>query len=210
MADKESGILRLFGQPMTCLLKNNEDGCFELRAPGIGLYDLPPAPGTHIKPGSMVGYLTQMRKYYYLLVPDGCHGIVTHVYVNSRKQRVEYGQPLLIVSPKAEAGVLTEIRTRDETGETDLEVPEATSVILSPTDGIFYRRPNPQSPPYVDVGSIVTQGTVLALVEVMKCFNPIVYTGEPNLPNKGRITRILASDGAEVKHGGVLFWVEPA
>lgn len=209
MANKENPIIRLIGQPMTCLAKNRQDGCFELLAPAVGLYDFPPAPGTYIAPGSPIGYLTQMRRYYHLLVPDGCHGIVTHLHVTSRKQRVEFGQPLITVSPRAETGVLTEIRIEDKAKVADLELPKGTSVILSPTDGIFYRRPNPQSPPYVEVGSIVTQGTVLALVEVMKCFNPIVYAGEPQLPPKAKVSRILASDGAEVKHGEVLFWVEP-
>jgi len=209
MPGADSEIIRLIGQPMTCLLKNKEDGCFELRSPAVGLYDLPPAPGTYIKPGSMVGYLTQMRKYYHLLVPEGCHGIVTQLCVSTRKQRVQFGEPLVVVSPRAEVGVLSEIRTQQQE-RMALEIPEGTSPIFSPTDGIFYRRPNPQSPPYVEVGSIVTQGSVLALVEVMKCFNPIVYPGEPQLPKKARISRILASDGSEVKHGQVLFWVEPA
>ncbi|HVP57169.1 MAG TPA: biotin/lipoyl-containing protein, partial [bacterium] len=92
----------------------------------------------------------------------------------------------------------------------DEGVPEGMFGVRSPTDGIFYRRANPQSPAYVEEGAVVCQGAVLALVEVMKCFNPIVYAGEPELPPRGRIVRIAAKDTTEVKHGVLLFVVEPA
>jgi acetyl-CoA carboxylase biotin carboxyl carrier protein len=82
--------------------------------------------------------------------------------------------------------------------------------VKSPTDGIFYLRANPQSPSYVEEGAIVTQGTTLALVEVMKCFNPILYPGEPEFPAKGTIFKIANKDSTEVKHGQVLFIIEPA
>jgi acetyl-CoA carboxylase biotin carboxyl carrier protein len=89
-------------------------------------------------------------------------------------------------------------------------VPEGMYGVRSPTDGIFYRRANPQSPDYVEEGSVVTQGAVLALVEVMKCFNPIVYAGEPALPARGRVARIIAKDATEVKHGALLMIIEQA
>jgi biotin carboxyl carrier protein len=57
---------------------------------------------------------------------------------------------------------------------------------------------------------VVTQGAVLALVEVMKCFNPIVYAGEPALPARGRVARIIAKDATEVKHGALLMIIEQA
>jgi hypothetical protein len=44
----------------------------------------------------------------------------------------------------------------------------------------------------------------------MKCFNPIVYSGEPEFPHRARIVRIAAQDSTEVKHGTVLYVVEPA
>ena len=81
--------------------------------------------------------------------------------------------------------------------------------VRSPTDGIFYRRPNPQSPAYVEKGSTVSQGSVLALVEVMKCFNPIVYAGEPEFPAQAKIVRVIPEDTTEVKHGDTLVIVEP-
>jgi acetyl-CoA carboxylase biotin carboxyl carrier protein len=177
----------------------------------VGLFDLPPAAGTFLMPGSFVGYLTRMRRYYHLLMPEGHHGVVTQLHVSDRKQRVEYGQPLFTVSAKAEAGLTTEFeKIEANTGKTDEGIPEGMFGVRSPTDGIFYRRANPQSPPYVEEGAVVEHGSVLALVEVMKCFNPILYPGEPEFPPRARIVRAVIKDATEVKHGSVIFVVEPA
>jgi hypothetical protein len=39
--------------------------------------------------------------------------------------------------------------------------------------------------------------------------NPILYPGEPEFPARARIVRALAEDTTEVKHGSVIFVVEP-
>jgi biotin carboxyl carrier protein len=211
MQHKESDLVRLIGQAKTCLVRQSQDldGHFDILSPGVGLYDMAPAAGTYVTPGSFVGYLTIIRRYFHLLVPEGHHGIVTHLHVASRKQRVEYAQPLLTVSAKAEAGLTTEFAIMEaETPTADEGVPEDMFGIRSPTDGIFYRRANPKSPAYVEEGAHVTRGTVLALVEVMKCFNPIVYPGEPEFPATGKVVRIISDDATEVKHGALLFIIQ--
>lgn len=213
MQPKDTEIVRLIGDPKTCLVRESgeKDGHFDILAPGVGLFDMPPAAGTYLMPGSFVGYLTVMRRYFHLLMPEGHHGVVTHLHVSDRKQRVEYGQALFTVSAKAEAGLTTEFeKIEADTGRADEGIPEGMFGVRSPTDGIFYRRANPQSPPYVEEGATVEQGSVLALVEVMKCFNPILYPGEPEFPQRARIVRAMVEDATEVKHGSVIFVVEPA
>jgi acetyl-CoA carboxylase biotin carboxyl carrier protein len=213
MQPKDTELVRLIGDGMTCLVRESEDqdGHFDILAPGIGLFDMPPAVGTYLMPGSFVGYLTVMRRYFHLLMPEAHHGVVTHLYVSDRKHRVEYGQPLFTVSAKAEAGLTTEFERIDPgSAAVDEDIPEGMFGVRSPTDGIFYRRANPQSPPYVEEGAVVEQGSVLALVEVMKCFNPILYPGEPEFPARARVVRAAVEDTTEVKHGSVIFVVEPA
>jgi biotin carboxyl carrier protein len=213
MAGKNTGLVRLVGEPRTCLVRESADqkGVFDVASPAIGLFDLPPAVGTFVRPGSFVGYLTVMRRYYHLMVPEGRHGVVTEVHISARKQRVEFGQRLFTVSPEVASGlVLGTEKAGSVASASDEGVSEGMFGVKSPTDGIFYRRANPQSPAYVEEGTVVTHGTVLALVEVMKCFNPIVYPGEPEFPARGRIVRITTKDTTEVKHGAVLFVVEPA
>ena len=213
MQYKDTEIVRLIGEPRTCLVKESDDkdGHFDILSPGVGLFDMPPAPGAFLMPGSFVGYLTVMRRYFHLLMPEGHHGVVTRLHVTDRKQRVEYGQALFTVSATAEAGLITEFKKIEAgAGTADEGVPEGMFGVRSPTDGIFYRRPNPQSPPYVEEGAIIEQGSVLALVEVMKCFNPIVYPGEPEFPPRARVVEARVKDSAEVKHGSLIFIVEPA
>jgi biotin carboxyl carrier protein len=211
MAHKETDLVRLIGDSRTCMVRESrdKDGHFDILSPGVGLYDLAPAAGTYLTPGSFVGYLTVMRRYFHLLVPEGHHGVVTHLHVANRKQRVEYGQPLFTVSPQAETGLTTEFARMDaEAAVSEEGIPEGMFGLRSPTDGIFYRRANPQSPSYVEEGQEVSRGDVLALVEVMKCFNPIVYPGEPEFPARGRIVRAVPKDTTEVKHGSILFIIQ--
>jgi acetyl-CoA carboxylase biotin carboxyl carrier protein len=212
MAGRDTDLVRLIGDPKTCLVRerSGEKGVFDILSPAIGLFDLPPAVGTFVRPASHVGYLTVLRRYYHLVVPEGHHGVVTQVHVSVRKQRVEFGEPLFTVSPEAASGALAFEKAESAAAGQDAGVPEGMFAVKSPTDGIFYRRANPQSPAYVEEGAVVEHGAVLGLVEVMKCFNPIVYAGEPEVPARGRIARIIANDTTEVKHGAVLFLVEPA
>ncbi len=213
MQPKDTEIVRLIGDSKTCLVResSDKDDHFDISAPGVGLFDIPPAVGTFLLPGSFVGYLTVMRRYFHLLMPEGHHGVVTRLHVADRKQRVEYGQALFTVSAKAEAGLTTEFRKIEaDTSQADDGIPEGMFGVRSPTDGIFYRRANPQSPSYIEEGALVEQGSVMALVEVMKCFNPILYPGEPEFPPRARVVRAMTEDATEVKHGSVIFVVEAA
>ena len=79
---------------------------------------------------------------------------------------------------------------------------------LGTDTSVFYRRPSPDSPPYVEVGSQVSMGGMLGLVEIMKCFHHITYGG-PGLPEGGEIVKILAEDASEVRFGQALFHVKP-
>ena len=213
MTAKDVDLHSLIGNPRTCLVKGSEEaeGSFDVLSPGIGLYDRPPSVGSFVKPGSFAGYLTVLRRYFHLLIPEGHRGMVTDLRVFNRKQRIEYGQVLFRFSPAAHAALGADLDKTGTGADTSVEgIPEGMFGVKSPTDGIFYRKPNPQSPSYVEVDSLVSTGTVLGLIEVMKCFNPIVYPGQPEFPPQARIKRIVPGDASEVKHGSLLLVVEPA
>ena len=212
MAQREHDMLRLMGEPRTCTVKEvaGHKGHFDVLSPGVGLFDLPPAVGTFLQPGSFVGYLTVLRRYFHLMLPENHHGVVTEHFITTRKHKVEYGERLFRVSPESAslADAVHDLEEAEAGAATD-DIPEGMFGVRSPTDGIFYRRANPQSPTYAEEGDVITQGATLGLVEVMKCFNPIVYPGEPEFPHEARIVKIAAEDSAEVKHGTVLYIVEP-
>ncbi|MER3525342.1 MAG: acetyl-CoA carboxylase, biotin carboxyl carrier protein [Ignavibacteria bacterium] len=75
--------------------------------------------------------------------------------------------------------------------------------IRSPIVGTFYRAPAPDAPPFVQVGSMVDQGTVLCIVEAMKLMNEI----ESDVA--GKVAQILVENGQPVEYGQVLFLIEP-
>lgn len=78
-------------------------------------------------------------------------------------------------------------------------VDDKAHVVTSPFVGTFYRKPNPDSAPYVQVGDKVDKGQVLCIVEAMKLMNEI----EADVA--GVVTAILVEDGAVVEYGQPLF-----
>lgn len=77
-----------------------------------------------------------------------------------------------------------------------------TEYITSPMPGVFYRRSDPEEPPYVKEGDVVSEGDVVGLVGVMKNFHEI--KAETN----GTVSRIVADDEQEVEAGDDLIELE--
>ena len=76
--------------------------------------------------------------------------------------------------------------------------------IKSPMIGTFYRRPAPDKPLLADVGTEVSPGKVVCIIEAMKLFNEI----ESEV--KGTIVKVLVEDASPVEYDQPLFLVEPA
>ena len=75
--------------------------------------------------------------------------------------------------------------------------------IKSPLLGIFYRSPKPGAPPFIEVGSRVSEDDTVCLVEVMKLYNTV------KAGLKGRIVKICAENNQMVEYNQTLFLVEP-
>ncbi len=76
-------------------------------------------------------------------------------------------------------------------------------VAKSPIVGTFYRAPDPNSPPYVNVGDHVGKGQVLCIIEAMKLMNEI------EAEVAGTVTRIHPESGQPVQYGDPLFSLRP-
>lgn len=83
--------------------------------------------------------------------------------------------------------------------EVDADHPGA---VTSPMVGVAYLSPEPTSAPFVTIGSKVTQGQTLMLIEAMKTYNQI------KAPRAGTVTRILVESGTPVEFGEPLMIVE--
>lgn len=74
--------------------------------------------------------------------------------------------------------------------------------IKSPIVGTFYRAPAPDADAYIQVGEMITSGTVLCIVEAMKLMNEI----ESDV--SGKIVKILVENGKPVEYNQPLFLIE--
>ena len=76
--------------------------------------------------------------------------------------------------------------------------------IKSPIIGTFYRKPAPDKPMFVEVGSTIGKGDVLCVIEAMKLFNEI----ESEV--SGKIVKVLVDDSSPVEFDQPLFLVDPS
>lgn len=80
--------------------------------------------------------------------------------------------------------------------------PLHTVDVVTPTLGVFYRRPSPDAEPFVAEGDVVNEDDQIGLLEVMKLYTPVVAGVS------GKVVEILASDAALVEHGQVLMRID--
>jgi len=75
-------------------------------------------------------------------------------------------------------------------------------VVPSPMVGTAYWSPEPGAKPFIEVGTRVTAGQTLLIIEAMKTMNQI-----PS-PRAGTVTQILIEDGQPVEFGEPLVIIE--
>lgn len=75
-------------------------------------------------------------------------------------------------------------------------------IITSPIVGTYYRSPNPEAGPFVNVGDRVSKGKVLCIIEAMKLMNEIESDVD------GVIVTIYPQNGQPVEYGEKLFAVK--
>jgi acetyl-CoA carboxylase biotin carboxyl carrier protein len=75
--------------------------------------------------------------------------------------------------------------------------------VKSPMVGTFYAQPEPGAKPYVTVGTRISKGQVLCIIEAMKIMNEIESEFD------GVVREICVQDGHPVEYGQVLFRIDP-
>ncbi|SRR5258708_6808648 len=76
--------------------------------------------------------------------------------------------------------------------------------VTSPFVGSFYRSSSPDTPPFVEVGSVVLPGQALCIIEAMKLMNEI------EAECAGTVTEVFAQNGKSVEFGQKLFRIKKA
>ncbi|MEX0893181.1 MAG: acetyl-CoA carboxylase biotin carboxyl carrier protein, partial [Gemmatimonadota bacterium] len=90
------------------------------------------------------------------------------------------GQPMAMMqAPAQQAGALAPAASgsagADEAGAAPAKEAPASNLVdvKSPMVGTFYRAPAPEAPSYVEVGSAVSKGQTLCILEAMKLMNEL-------------------------------------
>lgn len=171
------------------LVIERDDGVEVLAAPAPGRVRLSARRGETLVAGSRAGVLTRNTRAFDLVVPEGVHGQLREILSADPLAACAYGTPIAVLGA-VEAAPLGHPAMQGD-GGTDW-------IVRAPSHGTFYLRPAPGQPPYSVPGQRVARGAVLGLVEVMKCFSPILFD-PPSEGQAGRVTEVLARDGAEVR-----------
>jgi len=167
----------------------------QVMAPAVGIWKGIPASGTLVGPGSIIGSLRQMHLRFGLEMPEGPSGVM-ELPDPRRSRELAYGEVMFELIPISDDRLAQASVSSDgaEAGE------PALLSLPAPTDGVFYSRPAPDAPEFVQVGQQIRRGQPVGLIEVMKTFNQIVFDGD-HLPDEGTIAEIRVGDGEEVSAG---------
>lgn len=82
------------------------------------------------------------------------------------------------------------------------DLAEHPGAVTSPMVGTVYLQPEPGTPPFVAVGTTVSEGQTILIVEAMKTMNQIPA------PRAGTVKRILIEDASPVEYGAPLMIIE--
>lgn len=163
-----------------------------LGAPKLGVFRASIARGALVRAGTVLGTLHVLNRVYRVRAPAGVAGVVEQL-ATARDVALGYRDTLLTLGK-------LEGLTAEVAGPAARAAGGVDGVaVVAPIAGIYYRRASPAAPPYVEVGQAVVTGQTVGLIEVMKTFNPVVYSGAP-----GTVVATPAGDRQEVSAGEAL------
>ena len=100
--------------------------------------------------------------------------------------------------PQAEAAPAPQAEVESEAVSEEGLIPVTADVT-----SVFYRRPSPEEPAFIEIGDEVKEDTVICLLEVMKCFRQVMAE------TRGRIAKICVESNSLVEEGTVMFLIRP-
>jgi acetyl-CoA carboxylase biotin carboxyl carrier protein len=123
------------------------------------------------------------------------------IELEGRRVRVARGGGVVMAAPAIAGAAAVEHREAKRASQSD-EVAIHPGTVNSPMVGTAYRSPDPGTPTFVEVGTKVTAGQTLLIIEAMKTMNQI-----PS-PKAGTVIAILFEDGQPVEYGEPLVVIE--
>lgn len=147
--------------------------------------------------------IRKVKKLIELLEESGIAEIEIHegeesVRISRNAAPAAFAAPVAIAAPVAAAPVAAAPAAAEPAAEEVIE----GHVLNSPMVGSFYRAPSPGAASFVDVGSKVSVGDTLCIIEAMKLLNQI------EADKGGTIKAILVENGQPVEYNQPLFIIE--
>ena len=124
---------------------------------------------------------------------------LTEIEIEHEGKRVRVARTVTVGASaiSADAG-----RSAREPGERGGKEEHHPGTVHSPMVGTAYRSPEPGSPPFVEIGSRVTAGQTILIIEAMKTMNHIPA------PYAGTVLAVLVDDGQPVEYAEPLAVIE--
>jgi acetyl-CoA carboxylase biotin carboxyl carrier protein len=141
-----------------------------------------------------------IRELAQLLTETG----LTEIEIDREGMRVRVARQLAAAAPVPASAV---VAAGAATAQPQAAVPEEDpgqhpGCVRSPMVGVAYLAPEPGAQPFVAIGTRVSQGQTLLIIEAMKTMNHIPA------PKAGVVTRILVANSQPVEFGESLVIVE--
>jgi len=166
-----------------------------LAAPQPGVFRPSVRSNAWLSAGDVLGTLDVLGRRIELVVPRTIAGAVQ---LEPQARAVGYGDALAVLDAAARTA-----RADDETAPVDTARAVSGLVFRAPTSGRYYGRPTPDKPAFVTAGAELHTGATVCLLEVMKTFNRVTYSGAP-----ARVRALLVADGADVNAGDPILALE--
>jgi acetyl-CoA carboxylase biotin carboxyl carrier protein len=114
-------------------------------------------------------------------------------------------RPAAASSPETPAAPVVESPSTGAASAAAAPAVETTGLhaLRAPSVGVFYRRPGPDEPPYVEVGDVVKVGDPVCTLSVMKMFTQV------GADRAGRVVEVCAENETLVEYGQILMYIEP-
>ena len=118
---------------------------------------------------------------------------------------VTHSEPVMINTQPVVQNLPLENKTESVSSQSvDIAEEDHLITIKSPIIGTFYRKPSPDKPNFIEIGDLISEGSVLCVVEAMKLFNEI------ESEYSGKIVKILVDDSSPVEFDQPLFVIDPS
>ena len=124
---------------------------------------------------------------------------LSEIEIEHEGKRVRVARTVTVSAPLAADAPRTAREPAERGGKDDHHHP---GTVHSPMVGTAYRSPGPGAPPFVEVGTRVTAGQTILIIEAMKTMNHIPA------PHAGTVLAVLVDDGQPVEYAEPLAVIE--